>query len=186
MFKRINNRFFRGSLSVMTLIFSGLCSAEQNVVSEVKLGVLAHDVHIFSSSRKEDGADFNGEILFNLPANQFFSLIGTPRFHLGGSVNSEGDTDQGYFGLTWDYHSNIGVFIEGSFGGATHDGKLDSYSVDRKSLGSRVLFRISGSVGYQFNEHHSLAVMLDHISNAGLADPNEGMDNVGIRYGFRF
>ncbi|MGZ8955779.1 MAG: acyloxyacyl hydrolase [Methylovulum sp.] len=29
-------------------------------------------------------------------------------------------------------------------------------------------------------------MMLDHISNAGLADPNEGMDNVGIRYGFRF
>ena len=186
MYKRVKNRFPRFSLSFMTLIFSGLCLAEQNVVSEVKLGVLAHDVHIFSSSRKEDGADFNGEILFNLPSNRLFSLIGSPRFHLGGSINSEGDTNQGYFGLTWDYHSNIGVFVEGSFGGAIHDGKLDSYSVDHKSLGSRVLFRISGSVGYQFNEHHSLAVMLDHISNAGLANSNEGMDNVGIRYGFRF
>jgi lipid A 3-O-deacylase len=186
MFKPIKNSFFRVSISFITLMCSGLCSAEQNVVSELKLGVLAHDVHIFSSSRKEEGADFNGEILFNLPSNPFFSTIGSPRFHLGGSVNSEGDTDQGYFGLTWDFKSDIGVFVEGSFGGAIHDGKLNSYYFDRKSLGSRVLFRISGSVGYQFNAHHSLAVMLDHISNAGLASPNEGMDNVGIRYGFRF
>ena len=80
----------------------------------------------------------------------------------------------------------LGVFVEGSFGGAIHDGKLDSYRFNCKSLGSRVLFRISESVGYQFNEHHSLAVMLNHISNAGLANTNEGMDNVGIRYGFRF
>jgi lipid A 3-O-deacylase len=186
MFQIRKNRFSRVSLGFMTFICSGLCFAEQNVISEIKFGILAHDVHIFSSSRKEDGADFNGEILFNLPSNPFFSAIGSPRFHLGGSVNSEGDTDQGYFGLTWDFHSDVGIFVEGSFGGAVHDGKLNSYYFDRKSLGSRVLFRLSGSVGYQFNNRHSLAVMVDHISNAGLASPNEGMDNVGLRYGFRF
>lgn len=186
MLNRIYKRFFRSSISFITLLYSGLCVAEQNVISEVKLSLLAHDVHIFSSSRKEDGVDVNGEILFNLPSYAFLSWIGNPRFHLGGSINSEGDTDQGYFGLTWDYHSDMGVFIEGSFGGAFHDGKLDSYSDDRKSLGARVLFRISGSLGYQFDDHHSLAVMIDHISNAGLASPNDGMDNVGVRYGFRF
>jgi lipid A 3-O-deacylase len=186
MFNSLHKRFSRGTVCFMALIFSGLCSAEQHVVSEVKLGLLAHDVHIFSSSRKEEGVDVNGEILFNLPSYEFLGWIGSPRFHLGGSVNSEGETDQGYFGLTWDYHSDIGVFVEGSFGGAVHDGKLNSYYADRKSLGSRVLFRLSGSVGYQFDQHHSLAVMVDHISNAGLASPNEGMDNVGVRYGFRF
>lgn len=186
MFKRVKNRFSRFFLSFIILFSSALCFAEQKVVSEVKLGLLAHDVHIFSSSRKEEGIDINGEILFNLPLQSFFSLIGSPRFHLGGSINSEGDTDQGYFGLTWDYKSDMGAFVEGSFGGAIHDGKLNSYSGGRKSLGSRVLFRLSASVGYQFNDHHSLAVMVDHISNAGLASPNEGMDNVGVRYGFRF
>lgn len=183
---RTQRRFSRVSVSFIIFLCSGLGYADQSVISEVKLGVLAHDVHIFSSSRKEEGADFNGEILFNLPSNSFFSLIGSPRFHLGGSINSEGDTDQGYFGLTWDYLSDMGIFVEGSFGGAVHDGKLYSYSADRKSLGSQILFRISGSLGYQFDNHHSLAVMIDHISNAGLASPNEGMDNVGIRYGFRF
>ncbi|MGJ0486788.1 MAG: acyloxyacyl hydrolase [Methylomicrobium sp.] len=186
MFNSINNRFFRVYLGFITLFCSGLCSAEQHVVSEVKFGLLAYDVHIFSSSRKEEGVDVNGEILFNLPSYEFLGWIGNPRFHLGGSVNSEGDTDQGYFGLTWDYHFDIGVFVEGSFGGAVHDGKLNSYYDDRKSLGSRVLFRLSGSLGYQFDQHHSLAVIVDHISNAGLASPNEGMDNVGVRYGFRF
>lgn len=179
-------KFKRLSMVLIMLAGSGLCYGDQGIVSEVKFGVLAHDVHIFSSSRKEEGADFNGEILFNLPANPFLSAVGSPRFHLGGSVNSDGDTSLGYLGLTWDWKSDIGVFVEGSFGGAIHDGRLRSFDPDRKSLGSRVLFRISGSVGYQFDEHHSLAVILDHVSNAGLADVNEGMDNVGIRYGFRF
>jgi lipid A 3-O-deacylase PagL len=26
----------------------------------------------------------------------------------------------------------------------------------------------------------------EHTSNASLADYNEGMDNIGVRYGFRF
>jgi lipid A 3-O-deacylase len=186
MVNRNKNRFSWIFVSLMPLIYSGACTAEQAIISEVKLGVLAHDVHVFSSSRKEDGIDFNGEILFNLPSNQFFSAVGSPRFHLGGSVNSLGDTNLGYLGLTWNFNSDVGVFVEGSFGGAIHDGKLDAYRLDRKSLGSRVLFRLSGSLGYQFNKHHSLAVMLDHVSNAGLANSNEGMDNVGIRYGFRF
>ncbi len=30
------------------------------------------------------------------------------------------------------------------------------------------------------------AVLFDHISNANLAVPNEGMDSLGIRYGYRF
>jgi lipid A 3-O-deacylase len=186
MLKRINDAFFRLSVICSTLLFPGLCAGEQPIVSEVKVGLLAHDVHIFSSNRKEEGVDINGEILFNLPSYAFLSWIGSPRFHVGGSINSEGETDQGYLGLTWDYHSEVGVFVEGSFGGAVHDGKLNSYYDDRKSLGSRVLFRLSGSLGYQFDRHHSLAVIVDHISNAGLASRNEGMDNVGVRYGFRF
>jgi hypothetical protein len=28
--------------------------------------------------------------------------------------------------------------------------------------------------------------MFDHVSNAYLASPNEGMDTVGVRYGFQF
>jgi hypothetical protein len=28
--------------------------------------------------------------------------------------------------------------------------------------------------------------MFDHISNAYLASPNEGMDTLGVRYGYQF
>lgn len=180
------NSLIRVITVLLILASSGICSADRDVVAELKFGVLVHDVHIFSYSRKEDGIDLNGEILFNLPDNRFFSVIGNPRFHVGGSVNSQGGTNLGYFGLTWDVKSESGIFVEGSFGGAVHDGKLDTVSFDRKVLGSRVLFRIAGGVGFQFDRQHSLALMLDHVSNAGLATPNEGMDNVGIRYGFQF
>jgi hypothetical protein len=29
-------------------------------------------------------------------------------------------------------------------------------------------------------------VTFDHISNAELASPNEGLDTLGVRYGYRF
>jgi hypothetical protein len=53
-------------------------------------------------------------------------------------------------------------------------------------LGCRVLFRESLSVGVRFMKHHSLSVMVDHISNAGLCDHNDGLDTLGVRYGYRF
>jgi len=31
-----------------------------------------------------------------------------------------------------------------------------------------------------------MAVLFDHVSNADLAHPNEGMDTLGIVYGYRF
>ncbi len=55
-----------------------------------------------------------------------------------------------------------------------------------KSLGSRVLFREAAEIGYEFTPKNSISVMLDHISNARLATRNEGITNVGLRYGVRF
>ena len=47
-------------------------------------------------------------------------------------------------------------------------------------------FRLGLNVGWQFNKNHSIDVLLDHISNAKLCDTNEGLENVGIRYGYKF
>ena len=40
--------------------------------------------------------------------------------------------------------------------------------------------------GWRFDEHNSLSVYFDHISNGNTADVNEGLDDLGVRYGYRF
>jgi lipid A 3-O-deacylase len=102
--------------------------------------MLAHDVGLFDR-HVEAGADLNFETLFTSP--DFLSVIGSPRPHLGGSVNSAGNTDQGYFGLTWGitlmpnlFGSGDGLFAKGSLGGAIQDGYTNSAPPGRKTLGS--------------------------------------------------
>ena len=175
-------------LAAGAVVLAAAPAHAQGIVDEFRVGVLAHDVGVVGGS-VEDGPDINAEVRFVSP--QFLSAIWSPRPHLGVDANVAGDTSQLYFGLTWEFMlwstgGADGLFIDASLGGAVHNGKLDTIEVDRKSLGSRVLFRESLELGYRFAEIHSLSFMLDHISNANLADRNEGLDNFGIRYGMKF
>lgn len=140
--------------------------------------------HLWSGTRNESGVDWSAEILFwrsglALP-------WGTLHPNLGVSVNDQGDTSKLYAGVLWDLEAPIGLFLNLGVGAAIHDGKLDTRDDDRKQLGSRVLFRIPIEIGYSITEHHRLMVTFDHISNADLASPNEGLDTLGVRYGYRF
>jgi hypothetical protein len=54
-------------------------------------------------------------------------------------------------------------------------------------MGSRVTFREAIEVGYRFLENHSISFVLDHYSNAGwIAERNQGNDDLGFRYGYKF
>jgi lipid A 3-O-deacylase len=159
-----------------------------SLVDEARAGLFHHDAGVFGR-HKEDGADLDLELRFASP--EFLDLIAAPRPHLGLRANLDGNTSQLYFGLTWSFmlwrsDGANGLFLDASFGGSLHDGKLDGASLEHKSLGSRVLFRESLELGYRFGEVHSISLMLDHISNANLAEHNEGLDDVGIRYGLKF
>lgn len=155
------------------------------ILSEARFGLLWHDPGVFGSNR-EVGADINAEILFVSP--RFLEIVWSPRPHLGMSVNTAGATSQLYGGLTWGWTFWDPFFLEGSFGFSVHNGKLNvpEHVRDRKSLGCRVLFRESVSLGVYLGKHHSLSAMLDHISNARLCNRNDGLDTVGVRYGYRF
>lgn len=150
---------------------------------ELRLGVLAHDVGIFGGEH-EEGVDGNAEVLFDSPA--LLKPLWAPRPHLGASINSAGDTSSVYAGLTWTWEPARRLFVAFSLGGAIHNGETDSDRQDRIDLGSRVLFRESLSIGVWLSERHNLSLMLSHISNANLAEHNEGMDDFGLRWGYRF
>lgn len=152
-------------------------------INEVKLGVLYHDISMWSGTRREGGMDFNLEAIF-APHVKF--LGGTIRPSIGGSVNTVGDTSKLYSGFRWKFEHASGVFLSLGLGGAVHDGKLHLHEIDRKALGSRVLFHIPVEIGYRVGARSSLSAYFDHVSNAFLADQNEGMDTIGGRYGYRF
>lgn len=160
------------------------------IIDEAKIGVMAHDITL-GGRHLETGSDINLELLFSSPS--FLSIIGAPRPHLGGWVNTDGNTDAGYFGLTWDWSpfkhivgKTDALTLLGSLGGAVHDGYEDSAPPNRKKLGSPVLFRESVEIAYQITPIYSISAMVDHISNANLGSHNAGITNAGVRMGFKF
>ena len=175
------------------MISAGNADAEQKIVSEVRFGVYQHDTGIIGR-HKEAGVDFAFEGL-SRPLTAL-SLIGSPRIVVGGVVNSAGKTDQLYAGLTAErnfvrsvFTRGDAFFIEGTVGGDWNDGKIDVTGTPLeehwKSHGSHFLFRIGWGVGYRINSTWSVALSFNHISNAGLADRNEGMNDLGLRVGMR-
>ncbi|MEQ8666865.1 MAG: acyloxyacyl hydrolase [Rhodospirillales bacterium] len=158
-------------------------------ISEIRGGVLNHDEGPFSRNKEDGNPDINAEILFVSP--DVLEVIWSPRPHFGADINTGGDTSQLYAGLSWEWFLWRDLFAGFSLGGAIHDGKLSMGAhnpdkLDRKELGCRVLFRESVEIGWMVTPNHGVSLMLDHISNAARCDINEGLENMGIRYGYRF
>jgi len=139
---------------------------------------------LWSHSRAEGGVDINAEIVFKKPSVEIWQEIIRP--NLGVSINSQGDTSKAYGGLLWEFLFDNGYFVNSGVGLAVHDGQLESKDSNKKQLGSRVLFRIPIEFGFTISERHRISILFDHMSNAYLANPNEGMDTIGVRYGFQF
>ena len=153
------------------------------ILSEARIGVLVHDEGPFSRN-KESGFDSNIEFLFISP--DFLRSIWSPRPHVGATINSAGNTSQGYFGATWEWDFWRDFFFDFSLGGVLHTGEKETSDPAKKSLGCSILFRESLDLGYRISGPHSLMFHFDHISNAKLCSTNEGLETFGIRYGYRF
>jgi hypothetical protein len=154
-------------------------------VSELRAGLLAHDVdHLWSGSRSESGVDVNAEIVFAHTGLRL--LYGRLRPNLGATLSTSGDTSKIYAGALMEWSHRAGLFFDAGLGAALHDGKTSGDERHRKTLGSQVLFRVGFDLGWTFWQHHRLMLSFDHMSNAGLATPNEGLDTLGVRYGYRF
>lgn len=156
---------------------------------EIRLGVLVHDMpHLWSGFRLESGVDINAEVIFS-PSLAF--LGGHLRPALGGSlaVPTRGDgrgTSKVYADVRWMYEHASGLFVGLGIGAAWHDGHLEPDALDRKALGRRVLFHVPLEIGWRFDAHNSISLYFDHISNGYTATWNEGLDSLGVRYGYKF
>jgi lipid A 3-O-deacylase len=137
----------------------------------------------------EGGPALNLEVLGGrLPGgyeNSILNYLLTPRPHLGTTL-AFGKTDEFYWGVTWDAKLFDRTFFEASFGGAAHDGPINM--LNHASYGCVVNFRESASLGYEIMPHWRVMAIIDHMSNAGLCNPNpnRGLTNAGIRLGYRW
>ncbi|HZB90765.1 MAG TPA: acyloxyacyl hydrolase [Stellaceae bacterium] len=161
-----------------------------DIIDEVKGGLLAHDVG-FLGHHVEGGADFVGEVLFTSPS--FLSIIGSPRPTLGGSVNTAGHTDYAYFDMTWTatvwrpmVNEGDGVYLGGFLGGAVHDGNLNVQEDGNKALGTRALYHLGVEAGYHITPVYSVELYFSHLSNADASSHNPGLNNIGVRLGYKF
>lgn len=178
---------FYGRLQLGLLLFLTLLTTSPghtNPVDEIRVGVLYHDLRVWGGSGNEGGFDFNAELIFS-PSLDLLSGILRP--NLGFSLNGQGDTSILYGGAVWEHRWPRGYFVDLGLGLAVHNGETDEGNVaDMNQLGSTVLFRLAFEVGFTIGDRHLISLMFDHISNAYLADPNEGLDTLGLRYGYRF
>jgi hypothetical protein len=154
------------------------------IFSTVNVGVAANDVAVLTP-KNEGGSNANVEVQF-ATSDEFLSFLFSPKPHLGLAVNTAGATDQAYAGLTWSMDLISSVYGAMSLGLSVHDGKVGETGYYDKELGSRVLFRESVEVGVRLSDRTTLSVLFDHISNAGLAEVNEGLDTLGVRLGYQF
>ncbi|HEY4345237.1 MAG TPA: acyloxyacyl hydrolase [Parvibaculum sp.] len=158
--------------------------AGDGLVDEVRLGVYDHDSNLFASRHETSDPDINAEILFKGPT--WLEWMASPRINLGANINTGNGTSIAYTGLTWTYNFAEAWFVEGSFGGAIHDGETDHQTSSQLDLGCRVMFHENASVGYRVTANSSVMLTVDHMSNASLCSPNPGLTDIGLRYGFTF
>ena len=100
-------------------------------------------------------------------------LGGAFRPALGATINFNGDTSKAYLDARWQRDFAGGMFLALGLGVAVHNGSalFDTYIPDpnAKELGRRVLFHPNVEIGYRLDEHRSVSVFFEHISNASTA-----------------
>lgn len=167
-------------------------AAQPVFFDELRGGVFAHSVDepgpdgaFWNVTRIEDA---NVELLFTPPDSDFWRILGSPRPHVGATVNFGGLESMAYAGLTWTWHVfDTPLFVEGTFGAAVTNGATSGAVFPARNLGCPVQFRESASLGYQVTPQASVMLTLEHASHAYLCgENNRGLTNLGMRFGWKF
>lgn len=154
---------------------------------EAFAGLFAHDVNIgVSGHSREAGADEELGLRSGpwLDEGRWGSLRG----YLLGSVNDEGGVDFAAAGAAWRWSLPRRFYVQLGLGAAVQSGYADPFQryPNKLDLGSRFLFEPELMAGYDLSRRWAAEVGWVHISNAGIAKHNPGMDDLGARLVYRF
>jgi hypothetical protein len=177
--------FFWGVLIALLALPAAADERARPFISEVKIGAQAHDVpYMWSGFNKEPyTVDLNVEVQFS-PSLYFWGGRLFPA--LGATINFDGHTSKAYLDARWQKEFDNNFFFALGLGIAIHNGETFTTAPDFKQLGRRVLFHDTIEIGYRLDPRQSVSIFFEHISNASTASKNQGLDTLGVRYGYRF
>lgn len=176
-----------------------LAPAAHAGVNEVHVGVMQHNICVTDckNADKEDGPNVEFQVSFDSPG--FLHWAGAPEPYIIASINTQGNTSYGGFGLEWRWEFADGWALEPGVGYIVHDGELENpfapgspentaFNNEHVLLGSEDLFRTSLGLTRDFEGPWEAQLLFEHLSHGQVLGNgrNQGMDSVGIRFGYQF
>jgi lipid A 3-O-deacylase len=176
-----------------------LAPAASAGVDEVHIGVMQHNICVTNckNADKEDGPNVEFQVSFDSPS--FLGWAGAPQPYVMASVNTQGNTSFGGFGLEWRWDFADGWALEPGVGYVIHDGEVDNpyangspeaaaFAEEHVLLGSEDLFRTSLALTRDFEGPWEAQILFQHLSHGQILGNgrNQGMDQIGVRFGYQF
>jgi lipid A 3-O-deacylase len=175
-----------------TAVLSAPAASAQ--IESVRLGVMKHNICVTDckNADKESGANINGEIRFQSPG--FLKFMWSPKPYVMASINTDGNTSFGGFGLQYDIPLGDTFRIEPGFGYVIHDGSVNNpypsgtqqavdFSANHVLLGSEDLFRSSLALTWKLSDTWGVQAIYEHLSHGQILGEgrNQGLDELGVR-----
>jgi len=160
-------------------------ASPQQASTEVRIGSFYHGY----ASAETGTADIAVDVL--LPAFDLGKTLQSDVFSLhpqfGADLNLQGKTSAVFLGFAGVANLPGNFVIEANLGGSVNNGnKTSPADSGRSELGCTTLFREAFGIGYRFSKQISLMAVAEHMSNANLCTPNNGITNFGLRLGYSF
>jgi len=169
--------------SLLLALIACLAVSSPARAGELFGGVYVHDVDSpLTKSGVEDGVD--------VQLGYRWDRIGrTPlQPYLFGAVSTGGETHYAAAGISAKFGKRL--YVRPGLGIAIHSGDNQDFEDpfdDDVEFGTSVLFAPEVGIGFSINERASVEASLVHLSHAQIfGGQNPGMDNVGIRFNWKF
>ncbi|MEM9232721.1 MAG: acyloxyacyl hydrolase [Pseudomonadota bacterium] len=177
---------------ITAAVFAATAVAAPALADEVRLGIAKHDL-----SDTESGFDIQAQYVFGKEPDA--AGYWTIRPYLVVATNTDGYINFGGAGLQPEYAISENWLAEFQFGVVAHDGRIDlpppNMPVERqfvldteRTYGCEALFHLSPSLRRNVTDNLSVAFYWEHLSHGQIicSGKNEGLDNYGLRLGYRF
>jgi lipid A 3-O-deacylase len=179
------------------VVVLSLAPAEAGPLSDVFVGVVAHNIQVIDpkNSGKEQGPNIELGVRFKSPG--FMRAIGKPKPYAMVSANTAGDTSFAALGLSWRVPLGPDWSFDPGLGIAWHDAarsnpfpngdpRATEFSSRRIINSSRDVFHTSLGFSRALGEEARIGIVYEHLSHGQILGKgrNQGIDQAALRLSF--
>lgn len=187
-----------GLMAFGATVLAGAGKAEAHI-DELYLGVFEHNACMLDCKNAYKEGEPNIEAELDFSPSHALHVIGSPRPFLIASINTQGDTSYGGFGLNWKFKLGDHWSIDPGFGYVLHNGELKDpypngtpesahFTDEHVLLGSRDLFHTTLALTRDLPGPWEIQAAYQHLSHGQILGHgrNQGLDEFGVRLGYKF